>query len=407
MENSFRNFLINFNILSKNQFGFKAKHSTTDALISITNQIAKSLDTNMKSVLVTFDLKKAFDCVDHNIMINKLKPYCDIKTIKWFDSYLDRRFSFVCYNKMLSDPGILKLSVPQGGCLAPLLFILYMNDIAELPLNGKLYLFADDMSLVVEAKTYSDLQNKLNSDLLQINSWLKNNRLVLNYNKTNFMVMGNPRESSISCIKPYINNNQLNRVYSTKILGIEFDHNLKFDKHINKLVKELNSRFSLFVRLKKFLPESILNMLYKSMVRPKLEYGCVVFGHTYDTHLKSLEVIQKKFSRLITNSDPYAHSSPIKNAIKFQSILYIYKSINGLCSDYTKTLFSINTNRTSGRVGRDSLSISVPTVKKNFFKNIIFIKGADMWNSMDLDIRSEPDLNEFINRLETLDFNEL
>ena len=152
------------------------------------------------------------------------------------------------------------------------------------------------------------------------------------------------------------------------------------------------------------------------MVRPKLEYGCVVFGHTYDTHLKSLEVIQKKFSRLITNSDPYAHSlplfqrlnwMPIKNAIKFQSILYIYKSINGLCSDYTKTLFSINTNRTSGRVGRDSLSISVPTVKKNFFKNTIFIKGADMWNSMGLDIRSEPDLNGFINRLKTLNFNEL
>ena len=130
-----------------------------------------------------------------------------------------------------------------------------MNDITKLKLCGQLYLFCDDISLVISAKTYDELQTKVNNDLSIIANWLRLNRLVLNYDKTNFILMGNPRESSIQCIKPSINNIYLKRIYNTKILGIEIDHNLKFDLHIHKLCKQLNSRLCLISKLKVFLPE--------------------------------------------------------------------------------------------------------------------------------------------------------
>ena len=176
----------------------------------------------------------------------------------------------------------------QGSCLGPLLFIIFMNDISKIKLNGKLYIFADDISLVINAKTYTELQSKICTDLKLISKWLSKNRLVLNYQKSNYILMGNPRESSVNVIKPMINNNLLNRVFSTKILGIEVDHNLKFDSHFNKLCNQLNSRICLMSKLKKFLPEKTLNFLYQSIIKPNLEYGCILWGFTYDTHIDCL-----------------------------------------------------------------------------------------------------------------------
>ena len=345
VETTFRAFLTTHKYFSEYQFGFKLCHSTIDALLAIINIVTNSLNSNEKCVIISFDLKKAFDCVDHKILLEKLKNICNRKSHKWFKSYISDRYSFVAHNRKISKPRILKLSVPQGGCLAPLLFIIYMNDISRLTLSGKLFLFADDMSLIIKSKTYNQLQQKINNDLSLIYKWLKNNRLVLNYKKTNYMIMGSPKESSIMNIKPKINDIPIERVFSTKILGLHIDNNLKYDKHLNKLCKELNSKSYLIKRLKSFLSENILNFIYKAIIRPKLQYGCVVWGFTYNIHLEPLVKLQKRFSRIITNSNFLANSSQlfnqldwvsIKDTIKYESLIYIFKSLNGLNSDFPK-----------------------------------------------------------------------
>lgn len=129
-------------------------------------------------------------------------------------------------------------------------------------MNGKLNLFADDMSLVLSAKTYSELNVKLNSDLNAIQNWLKINRLILNFDKTNYVIMGSPKEESIIDFKPNINGKELSRAMTKKVLGFHIDNSLKFDVHINKLKKDLNSQYSLFTRLKKYLPKKTLSEIF-------------------------------------------------------------------------------------------------------------------------------------------------
>ena len=188
-----------------------------------------------------------------------------------------------------------------------------MNDITKLRLNGKLYIFADDISLIINAKSYNESQLKIDSDLNIISQWLKNNRLVLNYLKSNYILMGNLR---VGCIKPSINNKLLNRVFSTKKLGIEIDNNLKFDSHINKLFNQLNSRLCLMSKLKKFLPEYTLNFLYKSLVKPKLDYGCILWGFTHNTHIDFVLIFHT------------LNSNHRKSSLELSQIHFIWQTVN-------------------------------------------------------------------------------
>ena len=143
---------------------------------------------------ITINLRISFDLVPHNLLCDKLLRYgCDDITLKWFKSYLKDRYQYVkCDNSISNIKKIGDLSVPQGSILGPLLFIIYMNDIVNLPLNGNITLFADDITLIYEAKNYKELEMHMNDDMKSISSWLMANKLVINIDKSNFMIMGRP-----------------------------------------------------------------------------------------------------------------------------------------------------------------------------------------------------------------------
>lgn len=213
--NTLSDYLTENNILSKFQFGFRKSHSTCDALLSIKKHITFDLNRNLKVIMISIDLKKAFDLINHQILLSKLKAYgCDKKSIKWFSSYLRDRHSFVISKRKLSKLMKKSISVPQGGCLSAILFVLFINDIFKLPLTGKLYLFADDMTLIVSAKSYSELESNCNSDLKLIYNWLTKNRLIPNFDKSNFMLMGRPLNSTN--IDLNFGQNKLKRVFESK-----------------------------------------------------------------------------------------------------------------------------------------------------------------------------------------------
>ena len=336
--------------------------------ISILKNCSTYLNAKQKCALISIDLRKAFDLVDHNILMQKLKSYgCDGKSLKWFKSYLDNRFQFVVYNNHISDVKKTRVGVPQGSCLAPLLFSIFINDITKLNLNGILYLFADDMNLVVSAKTYIDLETKINSDLYNINNWFKKHRLVPNLTKSNYMIMGCPPKSVEMNV--ILGNRPLKRVFDSKVLGVTFDHDLRFESHINNICKKISQRISFISRLRYIVPQHVTNLVFKSLVLPIFDYCDIVWCFTYEKHLKKLDILQKRAARVITFSNINENTEelirtlnwlPTRKRFEFHTLCYIFKALNKLGSNVSSNYFEIVT-KFSQRTG-DSLKLKLPNI---------------------------------------------
>ena len=182
-------FLEYHNILFKNQFGFRKKCSTAHSLIEITENIKESINSGKFGCGIFIDLKKAFDTVNHVILLKKLEHYGIRGAIlKWFESYLTGRKQYVFYNGVTSDTKKVTCGVPQGSVLGPLLFLLYINDLPNISDKLQFFLFADDTNIYYESKDLKQLEKTVNEELKKLSLWLNLNRLALNISKTNFVI---------------------------------------------------------------------------------------------------------------------------------------------------------------------------------------------------------------------------
>ena len=182
-------FLKKHDILYELQFGFRAKHSTTQALISITEKIRSALDSGNVTCGIFIDLQKAFDTVDHMLLLQKLEHYgIRDNANKWFKSYLTNRKQFVSINGFQSDEALMQFGVPQGSILGTILFLLYINDLNNASRFCTTRLFADDTCLLIKNKNLKQLKKHLNLDLRNVCNWLKANKISLNSSKTEMLL---------------------------------------------------------------------------------------------------------------------------------------------------------------------------------------------------------------------------
>lgn len=249
--NRLREFLSQHQQLSDEQHGFRQNRNTTSAIYELTNTVLKSIDKNEKVMAIFCDLSKAFDLVDHKIILDKLEHY-GVRGVahKWFKSYLDERQQLVeikyqnqnsgKLESHISDSQLITCGVPQGSILGPLLFLLYIND---LPLNvniteAQIILFADDTSAIVTAKNNRDLELAANHIVSLLNNWFTANKLLLNESKTNLIHFNNKGID-------VLNVNSISRPLAfsncTKFLGVHIDCKMKWEDHIQKLAKKLSS----------------------------------------------------------------------------------------------------------------------------------------------------------------------
>ena len=199
-------FITKSKVLNKNHFGFRKQHSTNHAVISLVEKLYSSLDERNIAVTCFLDLKKAFDTVDHSILISKLyKLGIRGPILKWFKSYLSNRQQFVQIHKTKSDIKPVVCGIPQGSILRPLLFILYINDLAELSDTLHTILFADDTTVTIEGKNEAEIINILNTELQKLNCWLKANKLTINVSKSHSMVFHRGKRK-IDVNNPSLNN---------------------------------------------------------------------------------------------------------------------------------------------------------------------------------------------------------
>ena len=232
-------FLNIFNCLSELQFGFRNKHSTSHALISITEKIRTALDNGHFACGIFIDLQKAFDTVDHNILVSKLEYY-GVRGVaqNWFSSYLQNRKQFVTINGFKSSLKNVNFGVPQGSVLGPLLFLLYINDLSFSVKNSKVHHFADDTNLLCINESLKTLCKKVNYDLKGITNWLNANRISLNVNKTEFVIFRSPRKCIDSKLNIKLNGKRLYPSSCIKYLGVLIDEHLSWKPHMRRTNKK-------------------------------------------------------------------------------------------------------------------------------------------------------------------------
>jgi len=201
--------------------------STDNALTFLTDKIRFNIDKGLYTGVVLLDLQKAFDTVDHDILLAKLRATgADDSSVNWFTSYLCNRKQFVFANGAVSDNEFIKCGVPQGSILGPLLFTVYVNDMCRDVLSD-LYLYADDSMLLVSGKSVTEIEKTLTEEMHKLNNWLQSNKLSLHLGKTESILFGSKRKlKKASSLNIWCNNVKLEAKSSVKYLGAEFDQDM-------------------------------------------------------------------------------------------------------------------------------------------------------------------------------------
>ena len=266
------------NIISQCQYGFRSNHSTCMALMDLYNKVSTSIENNEFAIGLFLDLSKAFDTLDHTVLLSKLSHY-GIRglCLEWFRSYLSEREQCVYYNGSQSSMKVANCGVPQGSILGPLLFILYMNDIGAVSLLLNPILFADDTNLFYSHKRIDTLNQIVNVELEKIAIWFRINKLSLNLVKTNFMLFGRKKIHNHN-LQISIDGSAVEKVSSVKFLGVFIDDKLSWTVHTDHIAKKISMGLGIMNRVKRILPLPVLLTLYHTMIFPYLSYCNIVWG---------------------------------------------------------------------------------------------------------------------------------
>ena len=240
------------------------------------------------------DLSKAFDTLDHSILLHKLEHYgIRGKWHSWFQSYLSDRKQFVDLNGIRSTEECIQVGVPQGSILGPLLFLLYINDLPASLSKMLAVKFADDTNLVIRGGSLEDLANEINTDLASVSDFFKANKLKLNVEKTK-MVCFRKKGKNITEVPIMLDGARLSYNDSATFLGITLDCNLNWEQHCTAVANKTARNSGILNRLKSYLPKASLKILYDSLVSSHFLYGLEVWGACPAKVKKRLTIIQKK-----------------------------------------------------------------------------------------------------------------
>ena len=305
-------FLEKSNSLYKLQFGFRKKYSTNHSLLRIIESIRDNLDNKTFSCGVFVDLEKAFDTVNHSILLKKL-DYYGIRGLanKWFSSYITDRYQKVTIKGSTSKYCKITCGVPQGSILGPLLFLLYINDMNSAIKHSLVHHFADDTNLLYSHRDPNVLRKNMNTDLKLLFTWLCANRLSLNVNKTEFIIFKPPRKTLQTRLTLKLNGTTIYESKKIKYLGLILDERLSWKAHINELGKTLARSVGILYKLRGNCPEYILKSIYFSLFQSHISYGLLVWGNASNFLTEPIFKLQKKAIRVITNSDHQAKSGPL------------------------------------------------------------------------------------------------
>ena len=354
-----------------------------------------SLDDRCITSLILCDTSKAFDRVWHSGLLIKLKAYdIDGNLYKWFESYISNRKQSVFVSNAYSPFDNTNAGVPQGSVLGPLLFLIYVNDIAD-NLTSLTRLFADDTSLSYSSNNPYTIEDVLNSDLEQISVWSKDWLINFNPNKTKAMIFS--CHTSPDDIEIEFQNQLVEFVSCHKHLGITFDSNGKFHTHIENILKCASTRLNVLKKLKYVLNRNYLARIYLTFIRPVMEYACELWDGCTQQEADNLEHVQLEAGRLVTGLPVFASREAIYFETGWQLLVdrrksrklnMFYSLHNGTAPDYLCDLMPPLVGQVSNYDLRNSNNYVVPCYRLDITRKSFFPSTTFEWNSLPPDIRT-------------------
>jgi len=392
------NFFDKNNIINNNQFGFRKNYSAEDAIIKSISTIQNAIKRKNKCAAVYIDLKKAFETVPHQILLNKLDK-CGVRghANELIKNLVIDRHQLTDYNGIKSDETTSKTGVPQGSVLGPLLFLIFINDIFKINDNKdiNIILYADDMIIICEGLTDKDVQNKLNNINVSLTKWLKDNIMNINAGKTEYMIFSISGNTTTD-YKIKIDGNIINKTSSNNYLGIDIDNCLKFNKHIDNVIKKITPIIAIMNRIKYVCNNYILKTIYNGLIYPHLLYGIVAWGSAYDTHLNKLKILQKKAIRVLTGSKWNDHTDPLFQSEKILKLNNIYKYKLAIIMHKIKNnndIYNLDLKHYNDIVTRITRSVDAKVYYENMYttefgKKSISSMGVKQYNDIPYNIKN-------------------
>ena len=384
------------------QFGFRQRHSTNHALLSMTQEIKDTIDKGNLAIGVFVDFQKAFDTVNHHILLRKLEHY-GVRGLanNWFKSYLTKRKQCVSISGITSETSYINHGVPQGSVLGPLLFLIYINDLHTCIRHSTVRHFAADTNLLytTDKTKYRNrnIVNNLNQDLKSLNHWLLANKISLNSTKTE-LIFFRHKKTPIPNVKIKLNGVKLVGSSDVKYVGITFDEHLTFNNHIKLMNAKLKRANNLLAISRHYVSKDLLLQIYYGQFYSHLNYGCQLWGQNPNQTNQTF-TLQKKAIRLIGFSHYQAHSSPLFKNLKILKLTDIVKSNNVLFTHNTlnnksPTTFNdyfkikqihhqhMTTNNLSSTYSIPKGSLEKPNYNTKSGKSSIKYICSDNWNSV-------------------------
>ena len=390
------------------QFGFRANHNTSNALMVIIDRILSGFNNGEMTIGVFLDFSKAFDTVDHEILKKKLIHYgIRGSAHQWLISYLSNRKQYVHYDGATSNSGDILCGVPQGSILGPLLFILYINDISKVSNKIHPVLFADDSNFFIQGKNLSEMVSTLNNELVSLVYWINANKLSLNIEKTNFILFKQRNKQTDMNDEIQINTTSISRIYQTKFLGVVISSDLSWDHHTKYVCSKISKGIGIIYKARFKLNLQSLVSLYYSFVYPYLSYCLEVWGSTTKKNLLSLHKKQKKVIRLVIGADYCAHTEPLFLRLKILNVyrlyeynvgLFMFKYHRGDCPSSLDYMFIQNTFIHNYST-RQKYNYHVPHFRLSICLGNIRYKGVVIWNKVRENINTECSYITFKSRL--------
>ena len=384
------------NLFYAKQFGFRLLTSTVHSLFDLTEDIRKGIDENKFVCGIFVDLQKAFDTVDHNILLKKMEHY-GIRGVanKWFQSYLSNRKQYVTIQGIDSNIREVELGVPQGSVLGPLLFLIYINDLHKSIKHSTARLFADDTNLLIKNNSLKKLQKQINYDLRQLYNWLVANKISLNSDKTELIIFRHPNKKINFNLKIKLNGKLLLQSEHVKYLGILLDTHLNWGPHIDVLSAKLNRAAGMLSKVRHFVSEDGIRNIYFSIFSSLMTYASQIWGQFANKHVIRIQNIQNRALRIINFSDFDAPSTPLyyksnimklSDHVRFQNFLHVHRDLkeNSLPPSLRKSFNITNDNHLYPNTRLTSnLKLVLPKVRTtNYGLNSITYRSVCDWNSL-------------------------